>query len=73
MDNSLQVELRQAGYEGDFTLEALIEVCGGQKNFRLQSYADGKWFAYSFLPAKGGDGTTPSEAVARLYLALHKT
>jgi hypothetical protein len=61
------------------TLEELIEACGGTNELTLFQ-RDGKWeatfrlsemFASSHQYATGS-GPTPSEAVANLYLALHK-
>jgi hypothetical protein len=51
------------------TLEELIEACGGFA-FKLLKLPGERWFA-----EESGDnayGSTPLEAVARLYLALNK-
>jgi hypothetical protein len=52
------------------TLEELIEACG-DKFFRLVRKHDGTFLAES-VDYDIGDGTTPAEAVARLWLALNK-
>lgn len=53
------------------TLEELIEACGG-KNIKIGSDFKGNWVAYSYINAISGNGSTPTEAVARLWLALNK-
>lgn len=63
------------------TLEELIAACGENTTIRLQSYYDGNdlmWQADTagnfrdWLPSDTSEvGTTPLEAVANLYLALH--
>jgi|SRR5215211_8161905 len=59
------------------TLEELIEACG--ENFALlhQSVKSKKWAAQDFKYDEeegphDGEGSTPTEAVARLWLALNK-
>ena len=57
------------------TLEELIEACGFQLEAitQQQSHAGSEWVAIPFYGnKKSGKGTTPTEAVARLYLALNK-
>jgi hypothetical protein len=59
-------------YETDVkipTLEELIEACGDDIS-RLQRWAK-TWGAYSDTTELDGIGSTPTEAVARLWLALH--
>ena len=59
------------------TLEELIEACGENLAWLHQSVKSKKWAAQVFIyddeegPA-GGQGSTPAEAVARLWLALNK-
>lgn len=54
------------------TLEELIEACGDIQ-FRLQSYDGGKtWVADRRDASAESVGSTPTEAVARLWLALNK-
>lgn len=55
------------------TLSELIEACGDEMNTLIKS--DGKWSAYdnSFIGnSPAGVGLTPEEAVASLFIALHK-
>lgn len=52
------------------TLEELIEVCGEDIN-RILRWAN-TWGAYSDTKELHGIGSTPTEAVAYLYLALNK-
>jgi len=58
------------------TLEELIEACGDLQFQSLTRYSLTKWRAYAKRGGKGnfilGKGSTPSEAVARLWLALNK-
>lgn len=69
-----QNELRRAGYKGGFLLGQLIEACGSK--FALDgAWGDGEWHAYKGIeeePEAYGEGSTPEEAVARLWLALNK-
>jgi hypothetical protein len=58
------------------TLEELIEACGGK--FHSLARADKEWWASELLepfadkfPLRVG-GSTPTEAVARLWLALNE-
>ncbi len=55
------------------TLEELIEACGDKFDSLNVVRQDGQilWFA-TFEPT-GYDGLTPTEAVARLWLALNKS
>lgn len=52
------------------TLEELLAECGA-KNLQLTADHFGDWTARSFIHAISADGSTPREAVARLYLAQH--
>jgi hypothetical protein len=53
------------------TLEELIEACGEQ--FGSFARFDDTWFAYNYgRDIKSTAGTTPSEAVARLWLSLQQ-
>ena|SRR3990167_10141623 len=62
------------------TLEELIETCGDKFDY-LERGTKGGWFAYheNFGTTEeescddSGEGSTPKEAVARLWLALNKT
>jgi len=72
-----QNELRRAGYEGGFELSELIEAC--EKWFYgVSTDREGRWMALSYPKRrpreihKSGEGSSPSEAVARLWLALNK-
>lgn len=51
-------------------LEELIDAVGGN-SFDLSADAYGKWVARSYIHAHSEDGATPSEAVARLWIAIH--
>lgn len=60
------------------SLEELIEACvsyiGIGFELRLGNYGQGKWKAASHGAVKRAEsGATPTDAVARLYLALHPT
>lgn len=53
------------------TLSELIEACGGK--FKLVELIDkNEWLACGDYYRTYGEGTTPEEAVARLWLALNK-
>lgn len=69
-----QNELRRAGYNGGFELSQLIEACG--KDFLdLKRAGKDLWVARGFDSNNFhifSDGPTPTEAVARLWLALQK-
>lgn len=74
-----QNELRRAGYKGDFELSRLIEACGRPLWFESNVGIRGDepeeiWVAgrYRGMGEKFGTGLTPTEAVAKLYLALNK-
>lgn len=56
------------------TLEELIGMCGDGSHGinRLYRIDDGQWAATGNDDFKDGVGTTPSEAVAWLWLALNK-
>jgi len=77
MSNELARELQDAGWgrgKDDYcppslmcceiTLEELIEACGDDLNILVRG-KDGFWYAES------DQGKTPTEAVARLWLALN--
>jgi hypothetical protein len=59
------------------TLEELIESCGSG-GFELRraigygSHADYAWKATLFAPKRSMIGTTPTEAVAKLWITLNK-
>lgn len=52
------------------TLEELIEACGGEAKALIQQDNHTVW-EYA-VDGKGEIGSTPEEAVANLYLALHE-
>ena len=59
------------------TLEELIEACGENFAWLHHSVKSKKWAAQDFICVEGegphgGQGSTPIEAVARLWLALNK-
>ncbi|HZA01452.1 MAG TPA: hypothetical protein VE665_04140 [Hyphomicrobiaceae bacterium] len=73
----MQIELRRAGYDSDFSLVSLIEACG-EDFIELQHPTSGQarrlWYALAKAdtpPWPHGVGLTPEEAVARLWLALN--
>lgn len=78
MTNEIQIELRNAGYKGNFDLSELIEACGDKFDY-LERGLNGGYYAYheNFGPEEedciddSGEGSTPEEAVARLYLAIN--
>lgn len=73
MDYELAKKLEAAGltWNDDYpTLEELIEACGDTVFFDLVKCKDG-WVATDHYLR--GDGVTPTEAVARLWLALNTT
>jgi hypothetical protein len=53
------------------SLEELIEACG-DKLGRIVRNLDGSWTAYSECPGEQSSGSAPTEAVLRLWLALHR-
>lgn len=66
------------GYESYFvpTLSELIEACGDEF-MHLERNTDSDtdeiyWVAYAVTPEKGSLGSTPEEAVAKLWLELNK-
>lgn len=78
MDISLKQQLEEAGYEGEFTLDSLVEACGSKFDYLKR---DGKnfWGANKKLQyneninkAECFWAKTPTEAVARLWLELNK-
>lgn len=77
MNTELKKQLIDAGYIGvnghmDFLLEELIEACG-HGYFTLVHTID-HWAAHMGLEENVPwyEGSTPTEAVARLWLALNK-
>lgn len=55
------------------TLEELIEACGEEFE-NITYFGDGRWAANSDdMGHNGFEGPTPSNAVAKLWLALHTT
>ena len=78
MDTSLQQELRDAGYTGEFELGAFIEACGDNVGiFKISATECNAW--KRDFPSADPDevpqtfnASTPEEAVARLWLALNK-
>lgn len=66
-----QNELRRVGYTGGFLLGELIEACG--KPFRELKRHTEYWSASTARQAGGlwRKGSTPREAVARLWLTLY--
>lgn len=88
MNYELAKELKDAGFRPDIylyevtrevgnapTLEELIEACGDQF-YSLVFALDNDWRAFSekdqWNTVATADGKTPTEAVARLWLALNK-
>ncbi len=55
------------------TLEELIEACGDEFDFLHMTPTRGSWACHSQSNEAFGAGSTPTEAVARLWLALNKT
>jgi hypothetical protein len=53
------------------TLEELIEACALPNDFVLENWSD-TWFASNKSRTTSGHGDSSTEAVARLWLALHK-
>lgn len=83
MTYELAKQLKDAGYkgylhfEGDGTvthdLSELIEACGDKISGIEKSIEGNSWFAYPYpfsFPAH--QGSTPEEAVAKLWLELKK-
>lgn len=78
MGTTLKQQLKDAGYDGLFDLTSLLEACG--KDFRLQNSNPSLWQAdncgdfnqWDKDEHTFGTGLTPEEAVANLWLALHK-
>lgn len=57
------------------TLSELIDACGEKiTGFTCRAWTGGKWQAFNGDEVGGamGDGPTPEEAVARLFLALYE-
>lgn len=64
------------------TLEELIEACGGRFSINKPQFEslvreinrdlNENWIAYADIMNYVGSGTTPTEAVANLYLELNK-
>jgi len=52
------------------SLEELIDACG--ELIKIDQLVDKSWLAIKKSPVCGGEGKTPSEAVANLWLALNK-
>lgn len=79
MDHELTKALRQAGFpqgaravvceHGEPTLEELIEACG-TKFKSLHKYLNPRWGAKH---DNGLEGSTPSEAVARLWISSRES
>lgn len=73
--SNLQNQLREAGYEGDFTLSALVYAIGDSFSY-LRQVVPNSWEAIAVekegrkLWASGYK--SPEEAVARLAIALTK-
>jgi len=53
------------------TLSELIEACG-DKFSKLYTNDQKKWYAESLIDYRLGTGSTPREAVAKLYLDIKK-
>lgn len=73
MDTLLQQELRNAGYEGAFDLASLVEACGDDFDSLYQN-APSHWQAvanYGDGNEVSCDGSTPTEAVANLWIELN--
>lgn len=76
MDDSLKQQLRDSGLRGDIDLESLIGACGEELS-SLDRNASDSWEAIMgddiYGDSKGfTKGQTPIEAVAKLWLELHK-
>lgn len=76
MDILLKQQLEEAGYEGEFTLESLIEACGEDFETleRLGEGGDFEWYATmrSYNDGERVYGKTPTKAVAKIWLELSK-
>jgi hypothetical protein len=79
MDYKLQNELRDAGYNGGFLLEELIEACGHGFGAMERIVIQGKpIFTAGIYVDRNGDiergqeGETPTEAVAKLWISMNK-
>lgn len=80
MDILLKQKLKNSKYpKKDFDLSSLIEACGeGFDRLSLNhlpseyTKTEWRWIARSYPLNIEGTGSTPSEAVANLYLMLNK-
>lgn len=88
MKYALAKELKEAGFNPKYdgygywyssgdgeqtyrpTLSELIKACGA--DFYKLVKEDGSWYAYDLAMQNDHYGTTPEEAVGRLWLALQK-
>ena len=71
MDTSLQQQLKDSGYKGEFNLSSLIEACGN--NFFKLIFDTEIWNDISQPNTRVVEiGSTPEEAVANLWLKLNK-
>lgn len=74
-----KIVARRDDYAYVSTLEELIEACGNDMFGALLNESDGTWLAEPHMYAavgcettlKQAEGSTPSEAVGRLWLALN--
>lgn len=72
LKEDLQNQLKVYGYRGEFDLSSLIEACG-EGFYVLKHNLDGQWECIpSNTLASSYFGSTPEEAVARLYISLQK-
>ena len=84
MNQEIKDKLIQAGYKGEFGLSEFIEACGNNFQKLMHTVKDItvgiSGTGISFWRAIGGinytdmegEGTTPEEAVANLWIALNK-
>ena len=74
MTNELQIQMRFAGYEGEFDLSSLVDACGDRFVSLTKGMFPNQWMCVGGTlekPVKVG-GKSDEEAVAKLWLALNK-
>lgn len=78
MDDILKQQLKDAGYACEYNLQSLIEACGeefGELSYLGEAEPETyRWYAVErrIDEYQRVYGTTPEEAVARLWLAINK-
>jgi hypothetical protein len=76
MNEDILLKLRESGYKGNTDLSSLLEACG--EKIESLEREDSNWLAWSngnFESSLESDphfGSTPEEAVAKLWLALNR-